>query len=74
MLAARSDLADLGRFSQLLEETEHFCGCGQEKVAKIVQCGEPKTLAKSKTEAADDGGLNLFHPFSPSVLLLDQAQ
>jgi len=33
-------LADLGRFSQLLEETEHFCGCGQEKVAKIVQCGE----------------------------------
>ena len=34
-------LADLGRFSQLLEETEHFCGCGQEEVAKIVQCGEP---------------------------------
>ena len=26
----------------LLEETEHFCGCGQEKVAKIVQCGEPR--------------------------------
>ena len=32
--------ADLGCFSQLLEETEHFCGRGQEKVAKIVQCGE----------------------------------
>lgn len=25
---------------QLLEETQHFCGCGQEKVAKVVQCGE----------------------------------
>jgi hypothetical protein len=24
----------------VLEETEHFCGCGQEKVAKIVHCGE----------------------------------
>lgn len=35
-------LADLGRFSQLLEETEHFLGRGQEKVAKIVHCGEPK--------------------------------
>ena len=23
-----------------MEETEHFCGCGQEKVAKIVHCGE----------------------------------
>jgi hypothetical protein len=36
-------MADLGRFSQLLEETEHFRGCGQEKVAKIVQCGEALT-------------------------------
>jgi hypothetical protein len=33
-------LADLWRSSQLLEETEHFCSCGQEEVAKIVQCGE----------------------------------
>jgi hypothetical protein len=33
-------VADLRRFSQLLEDTEHFCGCGQEKVAKIVHCGE----------------------------------
>jgi hypothetical protein len=41
MLATRREMADLGRFSQLLEETEHFCGRGQEKVAKIVQCGEP---------------------------------
>src|SRR5690349_18921789 len=24
---------------QLLEEIEHFCGCGQQEVAKIVQCG-----------------------------------
>ena len=38
------DWADLGRFSQLLEETEHFRGCGQEKVAKIVQCGESDYL------------------------------
>jgi hypothetical protein len=29
MLATRSEWADLGRFSQLLEETEHFCACGQ---------------------------------------------
>jgi hypothetical protein len=36
-------LADLGRFSQLLEQTQHFCGCGDEKVAKIVQCGEQNT-------------------------------
>jgi hypothetical protein len=40
MLGSQSDLANLGRFSQLLEETERFCGCGHEKVAKIVQCGE----------------------------------
>jgi hypothetical protein len=33
-------LADLGRFSQLLEEIKHFCGCRQEKVAKSVQCEE----------------------------------
>jgi hypothetical protein len=35
-------VADLGRFLRVLEETEHFCGRGQEKVAKIVQCGEPR--------------------------------
>jgi hypothetical protein len=29
-------------FSQLLEEIQRFCGGGQEKVAKIVQCGEPR--------------------------------
>ena len=39
MLATRSDWQILGRFSQLLEETEHLCGWRQEKVAKIVQCG-----------------------------------
>lgn len=42
ILATRSELADLGRFSQLLEETEHLRGCGQEKGAKIVHCGEAK--------------------------------
>lgn len=40
MLLIRSEWQILARFSQLLEETEHFCGCGQEEVAKIVQCGE----------------------------------
>ena len=34
----------LGHFSQLLEETEHFRGWGQEKDAKIVQCGESAWL------------------------------
>jgi hypothetical protein len=49
MLATRSDWQILGRFSsQLLEETEHFCGWPQEKVAKIVQCGEPKFPNKLK--------------------------
>jgi hypothetical protein len=32
------------RFSQVLEETEHFCGWRQKKVAKIVQCGEHYSL------------------------------
>jgi hypothetical protein len=45
MLTTRSDWQILGRFSQLLEETEHFCGGGHEKVAKIVQCGENYSLA-----------------------------
>ena len=40
MLATRRDSQFLRRFSQLLEEIEHFCGCGQQEVAKIVQCGE----------------------------------
>jgi len=41
-------VADLGRFSQLLEETEHFRGCGQKKVAKIVHCGEPRIPKENK--------------------------
>jgi hypothetical protein len=45
----------LRRFAQLLEETEHFCGCGQEKVAKIVHCGE-----KIEEEAIRKGGLKFF--------------
>jgi hypothetical protein len=40
MLAPWSDWQILRRFSQLLEETEHFRGCGQKKVAKIVHFGE----------------------------------
>jgi hypothetical protein len=47
----------LRRFSQLMEETEHFCGCGQEKVAKIVQCGEHYILSKIVSEATCEGGL-----------------
>jgi hypothetical protein len=30
----------IGRFSQVLQETEHFWQWRQEKVAKIVQCGD----------------------------------
>jgi len=33
-------MADLGRFLQLVEETESFRGCGEEKVAKIVHYGD----------------------------------
>jgi hypothetical protein len=33
---------------QVLEETEHFHRWRQEKVAKIVQCGEPKFLGKQE--------------------------
>lgn len=36
---------NLGRSSQLLEETKHICGCGQEKVAKIVQCGDQHLMS-----------------------------
>jgi hypothetical protein len=45
----------LRRFSQLLEETEHFCGRGQHEVAKIVHCGE-----KIAEEAIRKGGLEFF--------------
>jgi hypothetical protein len=37
-------MADLGDFSQLPEETEHFRGCSQQPVAKIVDCGENYSL------------------------------
>jgi hypothetical protein len=42
-------LADLGRFSQLLQEIERSCSCGQEEVAKIVQCGEEVLAEKHRT-------------------------
>jgi hypothetical protein len=35
-----------------LHKTEHFCGCSQEKVAKIVHCGEHYSLFKIAEEAA----------------------
>jgi len=47
-LLALRVLGGLGRFSQLLEETQHFCCWGQQEVAKIVQCGE--ALAESREE------------------------
>ena len=50
-------LPELECFRQALEETDHVCRWRQKEVAKIVQCGEPRTLTKSKQEAADDGGL-----------------
>ena len=48
-------MADLGHFSQLLEETRHFRGWRQEKVAKIVQCGEAFIPNKSETRPPNDG-------------------
>jgi hypothetical protein len=33
-----------------LEETQHSCFWGQEKVAKIVQCGEPSHLSINEQE------------------------
>jgi len=60
----------LGRFSQLLEETEHFCRRGQQKVAKIVQCGDRcyrKERAKLKscevTEGSDQKKLGIVCVF-----------
>jgi hypothetical protein len=44
-------LADLGRFSQLLEETEHLHGLWSRKVAKIVHCGEHLIPHRSKEKA-----------------------
>ena len=49
------------RRSQLLQETDDFCGEPQEKVAKIVQCGE-KFLLNHQEKATCEGG--------PLVLLL----
>ena len=41
VLPRSNRLAGLERFSQLLQETEHFWRWRQEKVAKIVQYGPP---------------------------------
>jgi hypothetical protein len=38
----------LGRFPQVLQETEHFWRWPQKQLAKIVQYGEPKFLSKVK--------------------------
>jgi hypothetical protein len=40
-----------------LEETEHFSGYGQQKVAKIVQCGE-----KIEEDAIRKDGLKFLRP------------
>jgi hypothetical protein len=52
-------LAGLPRFLRLLKETEHFCRWLQEKVAKIVQCGEKFLLIKIK-KAICNGGLKFY--------------
>jgi len=39
-------IALLGRFSQLLEETGHFCGRGQEKVERGRTAGYPAAPAQ----------------------------
>ena len=49
--------------SQLLEATEHFYLWRQEKVAKIVQCGEHSFLNKIEVEATREGGLKFFLPW-----------
>ena len=38
---------------------------------KIVHCGEPKTLTKTKSEAADDGGLSRLFRFLCQTLLAE---
>jgi len=53
MLATSTD-GKLGRFSQLLQETNHFCGCGQEEVAKIVQCGEHSNNTEDEASHVDE--------------------
>jgi len=52
ILPPRSSTAPptIARFPQLLEETRHFFSWRQKQVAKIVHCGEPKILNKSKRE------------------------
>jgi hypothetical protein len=51
-------MTDLGRFSQLLAATEHFCGWRQQKVAKIVQCGEHLSIIIE--EVTHEGGLKFL--------------
>ena len=53
-------MADLERFAQLFEGTEHLCGCGQEKVAKSVHCGEPRLDGPLETSP---GGLSCLKRF-----------
>ncbi len=47
MVASSNLWAGLERFSQPLKETEHLCRGSQEKVAKIVHCGEPPYFQSS---------------------------
>jgi hypothetical protein len=51
----RSIVSPLGDTSQLLQETEHFCGRRQQKVAKIVPYGPPH-----RTKVAGRGSTGLF--------------
>jgi hypothetical protein len=49
-------LPELACFLPVLKETEHFCGCGQEKVAKIVQCGEQYSTGRSSLSTLAPSG------------------
>jgi hypothetical protein len=55
-----------------LEETEHFSGYGQQKVAKIVQCGE-----KIEEDAIRKDGLKFLRPigvgYDPFGLVLSSS-
>ena len=53
VLAAGDLLAALDRFTQLFEETQHFCRGCQKEVANIVQCGEQLSLIDSEEETTE---------------------
>src|SRR5215213_9814589 len=53
--------AELERFSQLLQETEHFCPWRQEKVAKIVPYAPPLIFIHSQRPSLQRPDVCLVH-------------